>query len=203
MSKEVLTIDLDWIESPRQEIEIISLCTKLFKKKVDTYFIKAHHHAYDLVPEKATLYNVDHHHDFCYSRQGILEVESGLMREGNWVLALAMYKKLEAYTWIKNYDSDLQETQILPLYRRFKRFKIYNSLKDLTVKKLSRLIICESASYNKNLYDLGASYNKNISLGRVYDTLLQLSHDLDVNPQVGYCENDYAPIRIEVRNEEK
>ena len=59
MSKEVLTIDLDWIETPRQEIEIISLCTKLFKQKVDTYFIKAHHHAYDLVPEKATLYLFD------------------------------------------------------------------------------------------------------------------------------------------------
>ncbi len=133
MSKEVLTIDLDWIETPRQEIEIISLCTKLFKQKVDTYFIKAHHHAYDLVPEKATLYNVDHHHDLCYSDQGTLEIQSGVMREGNWILALAMHKKLEAYTWIKNYDSDLQEKHIHNLYRILKKFKIYNSLKDLTV----------------------------------------------------------------------
>ena len=190
MSKEVLTIDLDWIETPRQEIEIISLCTKLFKQKVDTYFIKAHHHAYDLVPEKATLYNVDHHHDLCYSDQGTMEIQSGGMRDGNWILALAMHKKLEAYTWIKNYDSDLQENHIHDLYRILKRFKIYNSLKDLTVKKLSRLIICESASYNKN-----------ISLGRVYDTLLQLSQDLDVNAKVADYENDYAPIRIGGKNE--
>ena len=112
------------------------------------------------------------------------------MREGNWILALAMHKKLEAYTWIKNYDSDLQENHIHDLYRILKRFKIYNSLKDLTVKKLSRLIICESASYNKN-----------ISLSRVYDTLLQLSQDLDVNAKVADYENDYAPIRIGGKNE--
>ena len=48
---------------------------------------------------------------------------------------------------------------------------------------------------------LKKSYNENISLGRVYDTLLQLSQDLDVNAKVADYENDYAPIRIGGKNE--
>ena len=35
----------------------------------------------------------------------------------------------------------------------------------------------------------------------MYDTLLQLSQDLDVNAKVADYENDYAPIRIGGKNE--
>ena len=34
-NEEVLTIDLDWIQGPRQEIDIIALCVKLFLLKID------------------------------------------------------------------------------------------------------------------------------------------------------------------------
>jgi hypothetical protein len=187
-NEEVLTIDLDWIRGPRQEIDIIALCVKLFLLKIDTYFVKAHHHAFDLVPENSILYNIDHHHDMCYFEDGYDQVNNKIIREGSWILALALYKKLKGYIWIKNYDSLLEERHVRNVYRELDIFKISDNLEDLEVKNFSKLIICESASYD----------NEKVNLSKINNTLIRIARLLDVNFKIiSHYDNDFSYLKVE------
>ena len=184
-SKNILTIDLDWIQNDYQKIQIISFCVNLFKNKIDTFFIKSHHHAYELIPENSYLYNIDHHHDICYNKESEYLIKSNFINEGNWVLALAKNKNLQGYTWIKNLDSDLQEHHVYDELRHLNTFKIFNKLSDLEIDKVDKVIICESLSYSNN-----------VNLSFIFELLKQLHKDLNCDINENIKHNDFSWIKI-------
>jgi hypothetical protein len=98
--RKLLTIDLDWIQNPRQFNDILSLCMELFKNKIPTIFIKSHHEIYNHINEEEFIINIDHHHDFGYEKFQSVD-------EGNWLFHLAnVFTHKINYTWISNPTSD-------------------------------------------------------------------------------------------------
>jgi len=184
-SQNILTIDLDWVQNDEQMLQIISLCTNLFKNKIETFFVKSHHHAYELISENCYLYNIDHHHDICYNKESEQLLNSNFINEGNWILALIRNKNLQGYTWVKNFNSDLQEHHIYDDLRQLKVFKILNKIHELQIQKVNKVIICESISYS----------NK-INLSFLYELLKQLHIDLNCGINTNIKLNDFSLLKL-------
>ena len=124
----------------------------------------------------------------CYFEDGYDQVNNKIIREGSWILALALYKKLKGYIWIKNYDSLLEERHVRNVYRELDIFKISDNLEDLEVKNFSKLIICESASYD----------NEKVNLSKINNTLIRIARLLDVNFKIiSHYDNDFSYLKVE------
>ena len=90
--------------------------------------------------------------------------------------------------WIKNYDSLLEERHVRNVYRELDIFKISDNLEDLEVKNFSKLIICESASYD----------NKKVNLSKINNTLIRIARLLDVNLKIiSHYDNDFSYLKVE------
>ncbi len=150
--KKLLTIDLDWIQHPRQFMDILSICMDLFKKQTPTVFINAHHEIYEHIEEGATVINIDHHHDFGYDQQASVKgALDNRPREGNWVLAAAIHKKIKGYIWVKNYNSMVLPDEITDWMRKLEILQIRNRIDEVDLTDIDKLVICESAEYEKNV----------------------------------------------------
>jgi len=175
--KHILTVDLDWANTAEKQLEIISLMTKYFLTKVPVYFIKQHHQAFELIDEGSIIYNIDHHHDLFYNKKHYENAIEGKLLEANWVFGAIMQKNVKDYVWVKNFNSDIQQTIIEPYIRHMNTFKVLNNLKDLNMPKTDKLIICESNCY------MGAGC-------WLYELLKNLTKDLKKNS-----------IQMELQNE--
>tara|TARA_R100000664_G_C2751700_1_gene138980 strand:- start:101 stop:655 length:555 start_codon:yes stop_codon:yes gene_type:complete len=149
--RKLLTIDLDWIQNPRQFNDILSLCMELFKNKIPTIFIKSHHEIYNHINEEEFIINIDHHHDFGYDNLSIRQALDNMLREGNWVLGAAIHKKLKGYVWIKNYNSVFIPDHITDWIRNLDTLQIRNKIEEVDFKNIYKVVICESAEYEKNV----------------------------------------------------
>ena len=150
-NKKLLTIDLDWIQHPRQFTDILPICVKIFKKQTPTIFIKSHQEIYDHIEPESIVINIDHHHDFGYDQVSVKEALENIPREGNWVLAAAIHKKIKGYIWVKNYDSKINASEITDWIRNLDFFKIKNDIKDCDFENIYKLVVCESVEYEKNV----------------------------------------------------
>ena len=181
--KHILTIDLDWSLTDRQNLEIISLCTKLFKTNIPIYFIKQHHHAYDLIDKNSIIYNIDHHHDIFYNSDHLQYLNENKVDEGSWVMGAIFEKKIKGYIWIKNYNSDYDEKVLLKhtFLRNLEIFKIFNNLSDLKIPKTDKVIICERACYNKSTsFTYQLLKNLCVDLQKTYEEI-EKPNDLSYN----------------------
>jgi len=147
----ILTVDLDWIRNQRQGLELIKFLKPLIEN-TETIFVRAHHQAYNFVPEESHLYNIDHHHDMTYGRDTKLYtyvIEKGVFNESQWVLAAVKFKRLKSYTWIKNYNSELIMNNITQPIRTLPIFRMFDELNEFVkiMPKFQRIIICESLDY--------------------------------------------------------
>jgi len=179
--KKLLTIDLDWIQHPRQFMDILSICMDLFKKQTPTVFINAHHEIYEHIEEGATVINIDHHHDFAYDQASIKGALANHPREGSWVLAAAIHKKLKGYIWVKNYDSIVLPDQITEWIRKLEILQIRNRIDEVDLTDIYKLVICESAEYEKNvslyseiLKTTSKSINPNTAIAQKKNSFKQL-----------------------------
>ena len=179
--KKLLTIDLDWIQHPRQFMDILSICMDFFKKQTPTVFINAHHEIYEHIEEGATVINIDHHHDFAYDPPSVKGALANHPREGSWVLAAAIHKKLKGYIWVKNYDSIVLPDQITEWIRKLEILQIRNRIDEVDLTDIYKLVICESAEYEKNvslyseiLKTTSKSINPNTAIAQKKNSFKQL-----------------------------
>lgn len=150
--KNVLTVDLDWIQNQRQGLELIKFLKPILEN-TETIFIRGHQQAYDYVFEGCHLYNIDHHHDIGYGHNGKVyddAIIEGKFSEGEWVLSTIVFKKLKSYTWIKNYDSTFIIQNVTKPLRALPVLRMYDELDSLKkiMPKFDRVIICESVNYS-------------------------------------------------------
>ena len=81
----------------------------------------------------------------------VKEALENIPREGNWVLASAIHKKIKGYIWVKNYDSKINASEITDWIRNLDFFKIKNDIKDCDFENIYKLVVCESVEYEKNV----------------------------------------------------
>ncbi len=179
--KKLLTIDLDWIQHPRQFMDILSICMNFFKKQTPTIFINSHHEIYKYIEEGSTIINIDHHHDFAYDQASIKGALANHPREGSWVLAAAIHKKLKGYIWVKNYDSVIIPDQITEWVRKLENFQIRNKIDEVDLTNIYKLVICESAEYEKNV--------------SLYSEILKtVSKSINSNTSTAHNKNSFKPL---------
>jgi len=179
--KKLLTIDLDWIQHPRQFMDILSICMDFFKKQTPTIFINTHHEVYEHIEEGSTVINIDHHHDFAYDPASMKGAVANHPREGNWVLAAAIHKKLKGYIWIKNYDSIVIPDQITEWIRKLEILQIRNRINEVDLTNIYKLVICESAEYEKNV--------------SLYSEILKtVSKSINSNTSIAQNKNSFKPL---------
>ena len=159
--KKLLTIDLDWIQHPRQFIDILSMCMDFFKKQTPTIFINTHHEVYEHIEEGSTVINIDHHHDFAYDSESVKGAVANPPREGNWVLAAA--------------------DQITEWIRKLEIFQIRNRINEVDLTNIYKLVICESAEYEKNV--------------SLYSEILKtVSKSINPNTAIAQNKNSFKPL---------
>ena len=145
MSKNVLTIDCDWIRNPEQVVELIRLC-KHYHKHPEVYFIKEHQYCAKYLESGDTLYNLDEHHDMGYNEGSMRESKEGIMHRGNWVRTLIEHSLLNGYVWVKNYESYVKEEE-LEFAEKINKMKTFTWTTDINIlynRDFKKIIICES-----------------------------------------------------------
>ena len=149
--KNILTIDLDYIQNKKTFLDVLSLFNLFVKDNKPIIFCNAHHEAFEFIDKNSNLYNLDHHHDLGYDPISFQEAHRKKYREGNWIYGLIIEKIINSYTWIKNYDSKLDVAYINDNLRNFKKLKISTDLNLLFNIKFEKLIVCESPEYEKEM----------------------------------------------------
>jgi CRISPR/Cas system-associated endoribonuclease Cas2 len=151
----LLSIDLDWIQSSHHVKEL----NKLFFNKIKyaKKIIFANHHHSILFGleniEKINLYNIDHHHDICYSSWQKNDIENKIASHGCWVGNLLEEGKIIKYHWFKNFnsdpikDTDDSEKLILKNKIEFLQDEYLEGLQNINFE---HIFVCKSVEYISN-----------------------------------------------------
>jgi len=147
----ILSIDCDWVQSLRNQQDLISFIIPLLFKHSEIILDYDHHkiyphffHGYD----EYNLYNIDHHHDYAYNKYPQMD-------EGNWLYHLSnVWKKKINYVWINNPDSIHPSTYNREkINEKLKSYKFDQRLSFITQQTFDKIFICCSPEpeYNTNL----------------------------------------------------
>ena len=107
MVKNLLSIDIDWVGSPRDAKDLLENLVPIIKKNKFKKIVVAQSHKeinkiVDELNEPVYCVNVDHHHDIQYIPSEPLE--AGFL-SGNWLGHYMRSGKITGSTWIANYNS--------------------------------------------------------------------------------------------------
>ena len=113
MVKNLLSIDIDWVGSPRDAKELLEVLVPIFKKNKFKKIVLAQSHReinkiVDTLAEPVYCVNVDHHHDIQYIPSEPLE--AGFL-SGNWLGHYMKSGRITGCTWIANYNSAFNRYQ--------------------------------------------------------------------------------------------
>ena len=141
MKFNMLSVDLDWITSYRQQEELLVFLLPLISthKNITTAYwhdaIYPHFpHGYD----EYNLINIDHHHDISYDK------DNKSLNQGNWIYHLCnIFNKKINYTWISNPNS---EHPFPDTITNLKSFSFDHNLDYIKERKFDKIFICCSAS---------------------------------------------------------
>ena len=105
----VLTIDLDWLQSHFHLKKLNELFYSKVKNAKKIVFSKHHHMIVkELINHNnIVLHNIDHHHDICYKDWQVSDIKRGRVTHGCWVGNLIFERRLKKYYWYKNGNSDV------------------------------------------------------------------------------------------------
>ena len=178
----VLTIDLDWLQSHFHLKKLNELFFDKIKTAKKIVFSKHHHMIVkELVNEKnIVLHNIDHHHDICYKDWQVADIKRGRVTHGCWVGNLLFERKLSKYYWYKNGDSKVLDVDNfggnlmmdvdLPFY-------VKEELNEAEfIKDYDLIFVCSSPEYINNqyniVYDMYKDVCKNQYMSKTKETRL-------------------------------
>ena len=127
----ILSIDCDWVQSPRQFQQVVQYFIEKIKDVEEVYFTEEHQFHYPHVPENVILVNIDDHHDLGYKDYHYSWMDKGILDEASWVFALIRYKKLKGYIWISNYNSHFSgnnQSSMELNYKKVRALSVFNGL---------------------------------------------------------------------------
>lgn len=129
MSKNLLSIDIDYCLDPIDMVDIFDIltskCATVDEDKI--LFSQYHIDVLDLIKkihEPLSIYNIDLHHDIFYEdRTSIAEVKAGVVSSADWMLWCLLNKRIENYTWIKQHGSEEFSEDMLELFNRASNYE--------------------------------------------------------------------------------
>lgn len=109
----LLSIDIDWVMSPRDSKDLLEVLIPIFKKTKFKKIVIGQSHReiskiVDTLVSPVYCVNVDHHHDIQYIPSEPLE--AGFL-SGNWLGHYMKSGRIKGCTWIANYDSAFNRYQ--------------------------------------------------------------------------------------------
>jgi hypothetical protein len=181
----ILSVDIDWILSSTQYIELFTQVLPHLTKCQQIIFIDTHHNLINHLEEgKNSIVNIDHHHDL-----GVFDgnsIDLSAIHEGNWVNYLISIQRLEEYVWICNHNSVAYE-QELRVCRFLDKYQLHTDLDVIKNRTFKKVVICRS-------FDYIPTESKNRGYGNMYDILKSTSLTLFKNKTL--IDNINNPLKV-------
>ncbi len=148
----VLSIDLDWLQSGYHLNDLNKVFFQKVKKANKIIFSEHHHLIYNVISNEneISLCNIDHHHDILYRDYHWENISTkNIVTASHWIGNLIFKKKILELNWYNNFNSQyirdnyFGEKLILNNNVKFNIYQNLNNVKDF----YDIIFICKSHSF--------------------------------------------------------
>tara|TARA_E500000081_G_scaffold117600_1_gene121228 strand:- start:2246 stop:2875 length:630 start_codon:yes stop_codon:yes gene_type:complete len=146
----ILSIDIDYIISEKDFVEVSALFCKALSSNPDIEIKFSQYHAdiIDLIKEvneEMLILNIDMHHDIIYDEVcDTAEIRNGMYDSTNWLCWVAAFKKIKKYIWCKNSLSDPFDAELSSSFNQmFEKDRAYDVVDSRNVLFSSKLALTQ------------------------------------------------------------